>query len=294
MMARLAWALTIGLMACGGHGIDHRGGLHADQADRGGRYIDRGAYVADASRRSVHYGPRIRYLVIHYTALDDDRSLSVLSTGGVSVHYLVLRDPFLYDGTRQAKPFVYALVPEGERAWHAGESHWQRASDLNDSSVGIEIVNTGPLDAEKRTWEPFNDAQMDAVLRLARDIVTRYAISPTKVVGHADIAPQRKEDPGPLFPWEKFAEQGVGAWPDAADVERHLAGRDAKSPVDLRTLQSKLAAYGYDIATDGSLDDATRRVLSAFQMHFRPADYAGDADAETEAIADALIAKYAR
>jgi N-acetylmuramoyl-L-alanine amidase len=154
-------------------------------------------------------------------------------------------------------------------------------------------VNLGPIDTpEGRTWQPYPPAQVDALVRLAKDIVTRYRIPPTRVVGHSDVAPQRKIDPGPLFPWHTLYEAGVGAWPDDADVARHLADRDPKAPADVKALQDKLRRYGYAVATDGVLDEKTRHVLSAFQMHFRPRDHAGDADAESDAIAAALLDKY--
>src|SRR5262245_6448052 len=92
--------------------------------------VDRGTYTADVSLLAKRHEPRVRYLVLHYTALDDARSLRALTGDAVSVHYLVLREPFKRQGEGLDKPFVYALVPEHERAWHAGLSHWQRASDL--------------------------------------------------------------------------------------------------------------------------------------------------------------------
>lgn len=254
--------------------------------------VDRGTYVVDRSHRARSHDARVRYLVLHYTALDEERSMSVLTHDEVSAHYLVPRQPRTRGGEILSKPLVWQLVGEDERSWHAGLSRWQRASDLNDASIGIEIVNRGPLDPAKRTWEPFGDEQIDAVLRLTRDIVARYRIPPQRVVGHADIAPQRKEDPGPLFPWEKLARAGVGAWPDAATVTKHLAGRAPKDPADVCVVQTKLAAYGYDAPVTGVLDDRARRVLQAFQMHFRAADYAGDSDAETDAIVSALLEKY--
>lgn len=254
--------------------------------------IDRGTYVSDTSLRSKHHEPRVRYLIIHYTVGDDQSALQTLLGDNVSVHYLVFRDP--YAGGR-AKPLVHALVPEDERAWQAGfPSHWGRASDLNDSSIGIEIVNKGPLDPDFKTWDPFPEGQMRAVLALTQDIVARYQIPPNRVVGHADIAPQRKEDPGPAFPWEQFARAGVGAWPDAPDVATYLAARDPKAPTDVCMLQWRLAAYGYDVPLTGTLDEATKRVLQAFQMHFRNRDYAGDADAESDAIVSALLEKYVK
>jgi N-acetylmuramoyl-L-alanine amidase len=251
--------------------------------------IDRGTYLADTSHHATSADSRVRFLVMHYTEIGEAGSIEVLTGPNVSVHYVVPDAPAVEKG----EPVIYQLVPEEARAWHAGVSEWQGTTELNAASIGIENVNLGPLDTpEGRTWQPYPGAQVDALVRLSKDIVTRYRIPPTRVVGHSDIAPQRKIDPGPLFPWRTLYEAGVGAWPDDADVARHLAGRDPKAPTDVKALQDKLRRYGYAVATDGILDDKTRHVFSAFQMHFRPRDYTGDADAESDAIAAALLDKY--
>jgi len=252
--------------------------------------IDRGSYYADTSRPAQSADSRIRFLVMHYTEIGEAQSLNVLTTEPVSAHYVVPEAPRVENG----EPVVWQLVPESQRAWHAGVSSWQGTTELNAASLGIENVNRGPTDTPQgRTWQPYPPAQVDALIRLAKDIVTRYGIAPTRVVGHSDIAPQRKTDPGPLFPWKQLYDAGIGAWPDAATVSTDLAGRAADAPADVRGLQLKLARYGYQVATDGVLDDKTRRVFAAFQMHFRPRDYAGNPDAETDAIAQALLDKYA-
>lgn len=251
--------------------------------------VNRGDYYADTSHPARSVDSRIRFLVMHYTEIGEAPSLRVLTQENVSAHYVVPDAP----RTERGAPVVYQLVPESERAWHAGVSAWQGATELNGVSIGIENVNRGPIDTPHgRMWAPYPPAQVDAIVRLAKDIVARYRIPPTRVVGHSDIAPQRKIDPGPLFPWRALAKAGVGAWPDDETVAARLAGRPPKSLVDVRELQLKLARYGYDVATDGVLDDRTRRVFSAFQMHFRPTDYAGNPDAETDAIAQALLDKY--
>ncbi|SEA82968.1 N-acetylmuramoyl-L-alanine amidase [Paraburkholderia sartisoli] len=251
--------------------------------------VERGTYLADTSRHARSADSRVRFLVMHYTEIDEAKSLQVLTTEGVSAHYVVPDAPRIEHG----EPVVFQLVPESQRAWHAGTSYWQGTTELNAASIGIENVNLGPIDTPQgRGWQPYPPAQVDALIRLAKDIVSRYGIPPTRVVGHSDIAPQRKIDPGPLFPWKQLYDAGVGAWPDAATVSAHLAGRDPAQPVDVAGLQRRLARYGYETATDGVLDARTRRVFAAFQMHFRPRDYAGNPDAETEAIADALLDKY--
>lgn len=251
--------------------------------------VERGTYYADTSRPAQGADARIRFLVMHYTEIDEAQSLHVLTEEAVSAHYVVPAEPKQAGG----EPVVYQLVPESQRAWHAGVSAWQGTTELNGVSIGIENVNRGPIDTPAgRTWEPYPPAQVEALVRLAKDIVARYRIPPTRVVGHSDIAPQRKIDPGPLFPWRTLAQAGVGAWPDDAAVAARLAGRAPDAPVEVRALQLKLARYGYDVATDGVLDARTRRVFAAFQMHFRPSDYAGNPDAQTDAIAQALLDKY--
>ncbi|MGR3907708.1 N-acetylmuramoyl-L-alanine amidase [Burkholderia sp. SR8] len=250
--------------------------------------VGRGTYYADTSLHARGADSRIRFLVMHYTESDEAKSLRTLTGDSVSVHYVVPPRPRVEHGM----PVVYQLVPESKRAWHAGISEWQGTTELNAASIGIENVNRGPLDSQNRTWQPYPPEQVDALIRLSKDIVERYRIPPTRVVGHSDIAPQRKIDPGPLFPWHALAQAGVGAWPDDETVTARLAGRDPHALVDVRGLQLKLARYGYDVPTDGVLDARTRRVFAAFQMHFRPSDYAGNPDAGTDAIAQALLDKY--
>ncbi|KVC52155.1 N-acetylmuramoyl-L-alanine amidase [Burkholderia ubonensis] len=251
--------------------------------------VGRSTYFADTSHHAQGADARIRFLVMHYTESGEARSLRTLTGDAVSAHYVVPAQPRIEWG----KPVVFQLVPEAQRAWHAGVSAWQGATELNAASIGIENVNGGPTDTPQgRTWQPYPPEQVDALIRLSQDIVARYAIPPTRVVGHSDIAPQRKIDPGPAFPWHALAQAGVGAWPDDATVAARLAGRDPHAAVDVRGLQLKLARYGYDVPTDGVLDARTRRVFAAFQMHFRPSDYTGDADAESDAIAQALLDKY--
>ncbi|CAG9195546.1 N-acetylmuramoyl-L-alanine amidase D [Paraburkholderia tropica] len=251
--------------------------------------IDRGGYVADTHYHARSADSRIRFLVLHYTEGDEADSLEELTRENVSAHYLVPEHPPLRDG----KPVVLQLVPETQRAWHAGVSEWQGTTELNAASIGIENVNSGPHDTPAgRTWAPWPPDQVAAIISLSKDIVTRYGIPPTRVVGHSDIAPQRKIDPGPAFPWKQLYDAGVGAWPDDATVQADLAGRAPDAPADVRGLQMKLARYGYEVATDGVLDERTRRVFAAFQMHFRPSDYSGTPDAQTDAIAQALLDKY--
>ena len=248
----------------------------------------RSGYWADQSVNAPAYNHRVRFLVIHYTGGDTQRAFNVLTGPNVSTHYLVPPQPDRQGG----EPVVYQLVPEAERAWQAGVSHWNGREQINDTSIGIEIVNQGPVDTNRLVqWYPFADGQIDAVIALARDIVARYDIAPANVVGHSDIAPGRKIDPGPLFPWQRLHAAGVGAWPDANQVAQYQR-RFVTNPPSLYQTQVKLAHYGYDISATGTMDAQTKRVLRAFQMHFRPSDYNGYLDAETQARLWALDDQY--
>ena len=251
--------------------------------------IVKNGYAVDTTHTSPNQNERIRYLVLHYTVFDDKNSLDALTNDTASAHYLAYSTPHKHHNL----PVVLQLVPEAKRAWHAGVSHWGNRANLNDTSIGIEIVNAGFIEGPTgRLWFPYTEAQLALVKYLAADVIKRYAIEPQNVVGHSDIAPLRKSDPGPLFPWQALSEHGIGAWPDAVTVHKHLAGRPGSQTVDVSIVQRALATYGYTIPQSGVLDDETRQVIRAFQMHFRPAGISGIPDAETEAVALALVEKY--
>lgn len=251
----------------------------------------RDTYIVSHAFSSAAQNERIRFLVLHYTAQDDEQSLKTLTGDYVSAHYLVPSEPE-FTGK---KPLILQLVDENKRAWHAGAGSWNGRTNINDSSVGIEIVNMGytGTETEPLIWQPYNEKQIEAVKALAKDIIERYQITPDNVIGHSDVAPLRKTDPGVLFPWQELADAGIGAWPDPERVSRYLNGRNADEPADVITIQVLLKQYGYDqIPLNGVMDDITQKTISAFQMHFRPDDISGRADAETEAIAAALVSQY--
>ncbi|HKN04909.1 MAG TPA: N-acetylmuramoyl-L-alanine amidase [Buttiauxella sp.] len=250
--------------------------------------VDKGDFKIDTSHVAQAAYPRVKVLVIHYTADDFTGSLSTLTDRNVSSHYLIPDTPPISDG----KPVIWQLVPESELAWHAGVSFWRGATRINDTSIGIELENKGfTRQGRVNQFYPFNAAQISVLEKLAKVIIARYQIQPQNVVAHADIAPQRKVDPGPLFPWQQLAEQGVGAWPDAHRVAFYLNGRGPYQPVDKRGLLDLLSRYGYQVTHDMT-PEQQQRVIQAFQMHFRPTKYSGLPDAQTEAIAEALLEKY--
>ncbi|WP_337024161.1 MULTISPECIES: N-acetylmuramoyl-L-alanine amidase [unclassified Pantoea] len=248
----------------------------------------RNGYWVDTAHPAQGARPRIKVVVIHYTAEDLPSSLATLTDREVSAHYLIPQQPAQKGG----QGVIWQLVPERELAWHAGPSFWRGAARINDTSIGIEIVNRGYTRTLTGVeWQPFTPAQISVLVALVKDITQRYAITPENLVGHSDIAPQRKQDPGPLFPWQQLAEQGLGAWPDRATVQRYLHGNAADAPIDQAELLDALQRYGYDV-NSANTPPMQLKLIAAFQMHFRARDYRGIADAETLAIARALLAKY--
>jgi N-acetylmuramoyl-L-alanine amidase len=222
---------------------------------------------------------RARFLVLHYTVSDRPSSVKILTEQQVSAHYLVTDDP---------TPVIYNLVDENNAAWHAGNSSWKNFTQLNNSSIGIEIVNQGWKDTPNgRVYAPFPQSQIDAIIPLVRDIVTRHHITPDNVLGHSDIAPLRKQDPGPMFPWKQLAAAGLVTWPDATRVAAVTPIFQAQLP-DVAWYQKKLATWGYGLVQSANLDEQTRAVLSAFQMKYRPANIDGTPDVETAALLEAL------
>jgi N-acetylmuramoyl-L-alanine amidase len=241
-------------------------------------------HIDDSTYRATGKNQRIKFIIIHYTACDDEISIKTLTEENVSSHYLVTtskRDP------------VFQLVSDNERAWHAGKSYFQGRSNLNDTSIGIEIVNPGYLEkGDKLEFYPFEESQIKKISNLIKKLSQKYKISPDKILGHSDIAPQRKIDPGPLFPWERmYREYGIGAWYDDFDYymyqSYYLFGN-----YSVEDIQREFRKYGYNMDITGEWGEKERNVLKAFQMHFRPQKINGEMDLETFAIIKALNYKY--
>lgn len=219
-------------------------------------------------------GTPIDVLILHYTgmqtaqaAIDRLRDPSAR----VSSHYVVDEDGA-----------VLRLVPEEQRAAHAGISCWRGRTALNDCSIGIEIVNPG----HEWGYRDFPAVQMSAVCDLCLGILSRHPIPPHNVIAHSDVAPDRKEDPGERFDWRWLARNGVGLWPEG--THDHGTGGVVRDAEGLRDVRRALAAIGYHVAPDGPLDPALATVLRAFQRHWRPEAITGEADVGTRARALAV------
>lgn len=215
-------------------------------------------------------------LVLHYTGMTSGpEALARLcdEQSKVSSHYMVEEDGR-----------VFRLVPEERRAWHAGVSFWKGESDINGRSIGIEIVNPG----HEFGYRPFPAAQIAAVLELVADIRTRWSIEDGRILGHSDVAPGRKIDPGELFPWKQLAQAGHGLWvePDAAPG---LPLSEGEEGAGVFALQAGFTRLGYDCAPSGKYDAQTTSVVQAFQRHWRQEQVDGVADGMTRARLIALL-----
>ena len=218
-------------------------------------------------------------LVLHYTGMPSAEAAIhwlAVPESKVSCHYV----------TDEAGA-VIQMVPEAYRAWHAGASHWKGETDINSSSIGIEIQNPG----HDGGYPDFPEVQMRAVEALCRDIAERHGIEPQHVLAHSDIAPRRKIDPGEKFDWGRLAGAGVGHWTAPIPICNGGGLLERGSRGDAVTcLQRQLKTYGYGIGCTGDYCEETEFVVAAFQRHFRPALVDGRADRSTVKTLEALLA----
>ncbi|MBL4617791.1 MAG: N-acetylmuramoyl-L-alanine amidase [Robiginitomaculum sp.] len=202
-------------------------------------------------------------LVLHYTGMQDAKSAITRlcdAKAKVSAHYVI-------DEAGQ----VFALVAEESRAWHAGIAHWRGVTDINNISIGIEIVNGG----HDFGLHEFPHAQISAVIKLCQDILQRHDISPANIVGHNEIAPNRKLDPGEKFPWEKLARSGIGIWPEP---------KSQTTIIDLDEAKTCLQAIGYDVQNNDISGEPEHCLLSEFQRRYRPQQVDGLLDQQTSSL----------
>jgi N-acetylmuramoyl-L-alanine amidase len=215
-------------------------------------------------------------LVLHYTGMKTGpEALERLCDpeAKVSAHYLVEEDGR-----------VFRLVAEERRAWHAGVSYWRGRRNVNGESIGIEIVNPG----HEWGYRQFPDAQIESVIALVADIRTRWDIEDRDIVGHSDVAPDRKDDPGELFPWTRLAEAGHGLWAEWPPAPGAPIG-EGEEGAAVFALQAGLTRLGFDLPPSGRFDVATTVAVRAFQRHWRPEKVDGIADGDTRARLIALL-----
>ncbi|MDB5421248.1 MAG: N-acetylmuramoyl-L-alanine amidase [Brevundimonas sp.] len=213
-------------------------------------------------------------LVLHYTGMTTgEAALARLRDpeAKVSAHYLVEEDGR-----------VFALVPEERRAWHAGRGVWQGETDVNAASIGIEIVNPG----HEFGYRAFPQAQVQAVIALIADIRSRWTIPDARIIAHSDMAPDRKDDPGELFPWRDLAAAGHGLWFEPAQERIAALGgflQVGDEGIGVVVMRSGLHRLGYGLQPGSTYDEETATTIRAFQRHWRPTRVDGVADGETRA-----------
>ncbi len=238
---------------------------------------------------SPNFGPRrevdgkiaVRHIVAHYTGMkswDEAKARLCDSAAEVSAHYAIDED-----GT------IYRLVAEDMRAWHAGKAFWRGVRDINSASIGIELVNPG----HEHGYRPFPEAQTAAFRELVHGIMRRHNLPAACLLGHSDVAPGRKTDPGELFPWQRLAQAGIGLWPEETVV---LAGVP-----DLEGAFRRLSEIGYAVPLRDELgmdilapESAATDVIRAFQSRYRPANITGVLDPETVTLLAAGDVAYAK
>jgi N-acetylmuramoyl-L-alanine amidase len=237
-----------------------------------------GGPPVDHRYAAVSQDSRVRYLILHDTAADFPQALAILTRGSVSSHYLIADQPAA----------IFQLVDESRRAYHAGVSAWKNDTQLNSSSIGIELVNPGYQDTPQgRVYFAYPSEQITLLIALLKQIVARHQIGPDHILAHNDIAPQRKSDPGPMFPWQRLAQAGLIRWPDATLVAQRQQLFEQHLP-DSAWFRRKLVQHGYVLPCCPQSEAALRQVLVAFQMKYRPSRFDGIQDAETAALLDVL------
>ncbi len=224
-------------------------------------------------------GQRADMILLHYTGMPDSlAALELLRALGseVSAHYFVFEDGR-----------IIQMVAESRRAWHAGRAVWAGETDINSCSIGIEIANPG----HEHGYPDFPKRQIAAVTALCRSIQTRNTIPPVRVLGHSDVAPSRKQDPGEKFPWRTLYDSGVGHWVRPAPITEDgpiLTLGDRGDAV--AAVQEQLRDYGYGVAVSGHYDSGTHDAVAAFQRHFRPERIDGFTDESTSSTLQDLLA----
>ena len=248
--------------------------------------VDSSSYVA------IGKNERIQFIVVHYTAIDNAASIKELTTNKVSSHFLVLDE----DDNK-----IYNLVPLEQRAWHAGASAFRGRTNINDTSVGIEIVSDGiakEFISDPNPYHPYDHyvdykpVQIEKTAQIIKYVAEKYNVPARNIVAHSDIAPSRKKDPGAKFPWkELYDKYNIGAWYDEADKQTFMDEEKFKA-TSIREIKDELRKYGYEINRFDEWDKESKDVVYAFQLHFNPKNATGEMDLETFAILKALNKKY--
>lgn len=217
-----------------------------------------GTFISSPNKGERRSSSAIDMIILHYTGMSSEEcALKWLCDpfSEVSCHYFVRENGELVQ-----------IVPEQCRAWHAGQSSWQKNTDLNSCSIGIEISNPG----HEGGLIPFSPPQIQTTIHLCRDLIQRYSLPPERILGHSDVAPYRKRDPGEHFPWADLKAAGIGYYPNLPFFESKIVMEKGAQGEEVHIFQAALEKYGYDIPVTGFFCERTDYVVKAFQRHFCP------------------------
>ncbi len=224
-------------------------------------------------------GAEVSILVVHYTAMSSVESTIKRfsdTSSQVSAHYVISRNGE-----------IFQMVDEDKRAWHAGVAFWRGIQNVNSYSIGIELDHDG-IDAIGH-FIPYATPQLQSLKLLAADIIQRHQIPMQNIVGHSDVAPMRKQDPGNTFPWKDFADEGIGFWPKQVPTKTYKSLKSGDKGDEVRDLQMALGKYGYGITVDGDFGIQTEAVIIGFQRHFCADNVDGIAGNQTRNMLDAVL-----
>lgn len=214
--------------------------------------------------------PVIDTVILHYTGMQTatdaiDRLCDPAAQ--VSAHFLI-----------EENGAVHQLVDPTARAWHAGVSYWQGREGLNHTSIGIELVNPG----HEFGYRPFPNEQIKCLIELLAKLKDRFSIPATRFIGHSDVAPDRKMDPGELFPWELLARYGFGAWPKTSTKDKTILAKKGMITPEVEWLNQSLFKIGYSVPVQAEFSSITEMALAAFQRHWHPSAVTGCLDVGTK------------
>lgn len=208
-------------------------------------------------------------VILHYTGMKTGtEAIERLCApeSQVSAHYVIEEDGIMHQ-----------LVEVQRRAWHAGVSAWQGRSNLNDTSIGIEMVNPG----HEFGYRSFPEPQVESLLGLLQHLKERYSIPAARFIGHSDVAPDRKQDPGELFPWQQLATRGFGLWADCERNDKTIMAKRGMMGPEIASLNKSLRNIGYSVSPSEEFSKETHDALLAFQRHWRPEEVSGLLDRGT-------------
>ena len=237
----------------------------------------------NVEKMSINYSPnfntkkrsrsKIKYLIYHYTGMKSERAAIKRLTNlnsKVSCHYLI-----------KINGEIVRMVPDLYVAWHAGISSWKKDVSLNSNSIGIEISNPG----HEHGYRKFSDRQIKSLIRISKLIINKYKIDKKKILGHSDIAPLRKKDPGEKFPWKLLSKQKIGIWHKVnLNILKSLRGKKSELNLDKFIIYLKRLGYNMKYSNLNEL----KKIIKIFQMRFRPEIIDGKLDAECYIIAKSL------